>query len=144
MTVSDPWEFQSVPIDFEVFKALTALLNAPQDTYNNVLRRALGLESHQIAAQPESAGGKPWVIDGVTFPHGTEFRAKYKGQLHSGSVQDGMLVVRGQRYDSPSAAAMSITGNNVNGWKFWQSRRPGGITWMDISSLRRSEARAKV
>lgn len=135
MGTSANWEFQSVSIDFEVFKALTARLKSPSDSYNSVLRRELKLgESASVAA--DLASGRPWVAEGVSFPHGTEFRATYKRVTHTGRVEDGALVVKGRRFSSPSPAAIGVTGNSVNGWKFWECRKPGHTTWTSIDSLR--------
>jgi hypothetical protein len=131
------WEFQSVPIDFEVFKALTARLKSPADTYNNVLRRELKLGETAITAVDSASPGRPWLVEGVTFPSGTEFRARYKRGTHVGRVEDGALVVNGERFTSPSPAAIAITGNSVNGWKFWECRRPGQTTWIGIDTLRK-------
>jgi hypothetical protein len=136
MGTSANWEFQTIPVDFEVWKALTTRLESPQDTYNAVLRRTLGLTVGRAAPESPASGAKAWVVDGVTFPHGTEFRARYKGVVHTGRVEDGALVVRGQRFESPSPAAIAITGNSVNGWKFWECRRPGQNAWTNIDGLR--------
>ncbi|MCX8115003.1 MAG: DUF4357 domain-containing protein, partial [Burkholderiaceae bacterium] len=84
-----------------------------------------------------NAGGVPWVTKGVTFPHGTEFRATHKGQMHKGVVQNGALVLNGKRFNSPSAAAVSITGNPVNGWRFWECKLPGSDRWTLIAELRK-------
>lgn len=130
------WEFQSIPIDFEVFKALTSQLESPQDSYNDVLRRLLRLGDASPTRSPTALASKSWIVDGAVFPVGTEFRARYKGHNHTGRVEDGFLVVNGNRFDSPSPAAMAITGNSVNGWKFWECRRPGLSTWVGIDSLR--------
>jgi hypothetical protein len=72
----------------------------------------------------------------VTFPTGTDFRLKHKGKTYVGRVEDGALVVQGQRFASPSPAAISITGNSVNGWKLWECRRPGEAAWTSIDGLR--------
>lgn len=136
MGTSESWEFQSIPIDFEVFKALTARLKSPSDSYNNVLRRELKLGEAPAFLAEGGATGKPWIVDGVTFPHGTEFRASYKRTIHVGQVEDGALVVNRRRFTSPSPAAIQITGNSVNGWKFWECRRPGHTTWTSIDTLR--------
>jgi hypothetical protein len=53
-------------------------------------------------------------------------------------VNSGALVLQGQRFDSPSAAAMSITGSAVNGWTFWEYKLPGQDRWQILKSLRRS------
>ncbi|MBI4205359.1 MAG: DUF2924 domain-containing protein [Betaproteobacteria bacterium] len=79
-----------------------------------------------------------WIAKGVRFPAGTEFRAHHKGQTYLARVESGALVLNGKRYDSPSAAAVSITGSAVNGWRFWEGRLPGEASWKMIESLRRS------
>ena len=129
----------TIDIDFDVFKALTAKRDREEMTHNDVLRRLLGLpvaESPAVAAIPDDDEGE-WWAKGVRFPSGTRFRGKYKGLIHSGVVLDGALVVKGKRYNSPSAAAVSITESPVNGWTFWEAQLPGRSDWQMISSLRK-------
>ena len=121
-------------IDFEVWKALTAQLESPSDSYNNVLRRILELPGREpVRVAPPEAGS--WQVGGVTFSHGTEFRGRRKGKTHSARVDDGALVYDGRRFDSPSAAASAIAEHAVNGWKFWECHLPGR-GWTMIDSLR--------
>ena len=47
-------------------------------------------------------------------------------------------MVNGKKFTSPSAAAMSITGSPINGWIFWEYRRPGETAWQIIKNLRKS------
>lgn len=131
-------DFRTISIDFDVFKALTAKLENPSDSYNEVLRRLLALPSIAPTEGPRSVpDGRGWVVGGATFPHDTEFRAKYKGHTHTARVENGALVYEGKPFDSPSRAAMAITRNSVNGWIFWECRVPGRNTWFRIDSLRR-------
>jgi hypothetical protein len=121
---------QSIEIDFDVFKALTLLRTTEQDSYNDVLRSLLKLPSNRLAQSPEqlsraSQAEKTWQTGGVNFPPGTEFRARYKGKVYVGTVEKGALLVNGKRAVNPSSAANMITGNNVNGWRFWEARLPG-------------------
>ncbi len=125
--------YTTIPIDFEVYKRLTGLLKDENDTYNRVLRDLLDIKTKEIA-KPE---GIPWVSKGVVFPHGTHFRAAYKGQAYEGKVESGALVINNQRFNSPSAAAVFITGNPVNGWLFWECKRPGEMVWRTIAGLRK-------
>jgi hypothetical protein len=60
-------------------------------------------------------------------PVGTELAGRYRGQEVSARIvkdddRGGAPAVecRGKRYRSLSAAARAITGNSVNGWRFWQ------------------------
>ncbi len=128
----------SIEVDFDVFKALT-LRRATEDvTYNDVLRDLLGLNSTKRAPLgPHTPATGGWFTKGVTFPDGTEFRARHKGQAYSGKVQSGALVLNGKHYDSPSAAAVEITGRPTNGWIFWECRLPGKTSWQIIKSFRK-------
>jgi hypothetical protein len=136
---------RTIEVDFDVYKAL--MLRRPNEsvTENDVLRELLGLPPAAPARdtlQPGSAAAlsEPgaWITKGVRFPAGTEFRAHYKGETHLARVQIGALVVYGQRYDTPSAAAMAITGSPVNGWMFWECRLPGQAGWQMITALRKA------
>jgi hypothetical protein len=108
-------------------------------TENDVIRKLLGLSkaaklSHPPNPEPSQL---PWVSKGVSFPNSTQFRAAYKGQQYTGAVENGALVVKGERYTSPSAAAVAITGNPVNGWRFWECLLPGESQWTLITNLRK-------
>jgi hypothetical protein len=128
----------TIEIDFDVFKALTLRRASEDVSYNDVLREVLGLRRRKDASSQtsNSPGEGDWAPKGVRFPAGTEFRANYKGKVHLGRVEGGALVVDGKRFDSPSAAAVSITGNPVNGWTFWECRLPGKNSWQMLKALR--------
>lgn len=83
--------------------------------------------------------GRPWIVDGVAFPNGTEFRGSYKGYNYRGKVSDGALILNGKEFLSPSAAAITITRREVDGWLFWDCRLPGMSSWTDIYSLKRDK-----
>ena len=129
----------TIEVDFDVFKQLTVRRATEEDSYNDVIRELLGLSQAEATASKERNALSPedWVAKGVRFPVSTEFRASYKGQVHTGRVEGGALSANGRRYDSPSAAAVAVTGNPVNGWRFWECRFPGKSSWQLIESLRR-------
>ncbi len=127
----------TINVDFEVFKELTFRRKSEVMTENEVLRDLLGMPNAVPKSNGSSHTGTAWVSKGITFPHGTEFRATYKGQQFTASVQNGALVLNGKRYTSPSAAAISITNNSVNGWQFWECLQPGSTKWKSISAYRR-------
>jgi len=129
----------NIEIDFEVFKELTNRRATENVTYNDVLREMLGLSPLKVTATKSiiELAADAWTTKGVTFPAGTEFRANYKGQTILAKVESGSLVLNGKRFDSPSAAAVSITGNMVNGWIFWECRLPGKTSWQTIKMLRK-------
>lgn len=129
----------TIDVDFDVFKAITLRRPSEDVSENDVLRQLLGLPAQKYAVHKTTPQPGDWVTKGVRFPVGTEFRASYKGETHLARVEGGALVLSGKRYDTPSAAAMSITGSPVNGWTFWQARLPGQAGWKLIKSLRKPD-----
>lgn len=129
----------TIEVDFEVYKQLTVRRPTEDVTYNDVIRELLGLEQSKQGAVNKTAGPSPedWVVKGVCFPAGSELRATYKGRTHAGIVQGGSLMLNGKPYESPSAAAVAVTGSAVNGWRFWECKLPGKASWQLIDSLRR-------
>lgn len=129
----------TIQVDFEVFKELTARRATEAMTENDVIRKLLGLKSsgtpnRTTNTQPSELA---WVSKSVSFPAGTQFRATYKGQQHTGTVESGALIVNGERYTSPSAAAVAITGKATNGWRFWECLLPSTSQWKLIANLRK-------
>jgi len=128
---------RTIEVDFDVYKALTLRRPSEDVTENDVLRELLGLpRSGKSTAAANTLAPADWVTKGVRLPAGTEFRANYKGQTYLGRVEGGALVLNGERFDTPSAAAMSITKNPVNGWTFWECRVPGRASWQILKALR--------
>jgi len=129
----------AIDVDFDVYKAITLRRTSEEVTPNDVLRQVLGLPNRKdpTAPSPKAEPGD-WITKGVRFPAGTEFRAKYKGQTWLGRVEGSALALNGKRYDSLSAAAISITNSPVNGWTFWECRLPGQGAWKIIKALRKS------
>ena len=78
----------------------------------------------------------PWIVDDLAFAKGTEFRGRYKGYFYYGEVSSGALMMNGKEFLSPSAAAMAITRNSVNGWLFWDCKPPGAPSWINIHTLK--------
>ena len=128
----------TIEVDFDVYKQLTVRRATEDVSYNDVIRELLGLgQGKDSTPKAVASSAEDWVAKGVRFPAGTEFRTNYKGQAHTGRVEGGSLVVKGKHFDSPSAAAVSITGSPVNGWRFWECKLPGKPSWQLMESLRR-------
>lgn len=94
----------TIEVDFEVWKTLTSLRQRQEESYNDVLRRLLKL-GYSPASSTAGGGSEPeddrtaWVVKGVVFPVGTEFRFQYKGRMYRGAVREGMLQLEdGQRF----------------------------------------------
>ena len=139
----------SIEIDFDVYKKLFLLREAESVTYNDVLRRILDLPTTGNGLHPSPSGNEipvnsgdainkdGWTTKRVTFPVGTEFRADYLGKTVFGKVESGGLNVNGTKYTSPSAAANAVTNTSVNGWIFWECKKPQENEWKLIDSLRK-------
>lgn len=126
----------SIEIDFDVYKQLTVLRETETVTYNDVVRKLLKLPS-QPHAKAEASTGAPWIVSDTSFPAGSEFIVEYKGELISGLVKDGKLQLSdGRKFTTPSAAAVSVTGSNVNGWRFWKCKLPGATKFVLLERLR--------
>lgn len=126
-----------IDIDFDVYKQLTMLRPSEDVTYNDVLRNLLKLGAPKQSARVMTASGKPWVVSDTSFPEGAEFTADYKGKTYTAVVEDGKLVLSdGHRFSTPSAAAVHITGSNVNGWRFWRCKLPNSSATVLIERLR--------
>ena len=78
----------------------------------------------------------PWIVDGLAFPNGTEFRGKYKGYFYYGKVSSGALMLGEKPFFSPSEAAVTITRSTVDGWLFWDCKPPGASSWVNIYTLK--------
>jgi hypothetical protein len=125
----------SIEVDFQVYKRLTMLREREHDTYNDVIRDLLKLP--RVRAPDPAANGGGALIKGVLFPEGTEFRVNYKGRMYTAKIAGGRWIGEdGAPRNSPSDAAHAITGNNVNGWRFWECKRPSDSKWRVMDQLR--------
>lgn len=128
----------TIEIDFDVYKALIARRPTENVSENDVLRQLLHLPRQHSSIARDLPAPEDWFTKGVRIPAGTELRATYKGQSYLARIEGGALLLNGRRFDSPSAAAVSITKNPVNGWNFWRSRLPGQSNWTLLRDLRKS------
>jgi hypothetical protein len=134
----------AVDVDFDVYKALMARRTTEAVSFNDAIRELLKLPptprgSPAPAGTPASAlSGGDWVVKGIRFRAGTQFRTKYKGEEYLARVEDGALVYNGERFDSPSSAGFAVTRNPINGWTFWEYREPDG-TWRLMDYRRKAK-----
>ena len=124
-----------IVIYFEVFKELTQRRPTENVTYNDVVRELLRLPAAKTG-RPAMNGSKPWIVSDTSFPAGSEFTANHKGKNYFGVARDGKLEIEGRKFTTPSAAAVHITGSNVNGWRFWKCKLPGASQFVLIERLR--------
>jgi len=118
-----------------VFKALTVRRETEDVTYNDVLRELLKLSySKPASPRPAEVGG--CSFKNVFLPNGTQLRVIYKGALYQAEIKNGQwLDHEGARRSSPSDAATAITKTQVNGWRFWDVKRPNDPAWRKLVAL---------
>jgi hypothetical protein len=146
---------QEIMIDFEVFKALTARRVDERHTYNDVIRDLLNLDSllepsdavdwilegesdpgHRFVSLASIGAPKGFSARGIYLPNGTRLKATYKQSQYMASIDGGCWIdADGKSHKSPSAAAKSITGSNVNGLRFWHAKRPTDTEWRRLDML---------
>ena len=128
---------RSIDIDFDVFKEITARRQSEDVNENDVLRQLLGLNPINKKIIDNDKNQHSWIVKNIKFPPKTLFRASYKGKYYEGIVEENGLKLNTKIYTSPSAAAISITNNPVNGWVFWECQLPGQSNWQIIKNLRK-------
>lgn len=123
---------ETIEVDFEVWKMITARRTSKEVTENDVLRDLLGLE----AAALSTDDGPGWTWKGVNLPNGTELRAEFKGREYTAKITRNEWFQDGKVMSSPSQAAAYITDGGVNGWTFWQAKTPDRENWVTLDVIR--------
>jgi hypothetical protein len=137
-----------IDIDFEVHKRIELERTSFDESANEALRRLLGLglaapSSATAVTSEHTASGRSWAGKGVTLPHSTELKMEYNGSVYLGVIDDGAWLVDGARCKSPSDAAGTVAKTrdgrapSLNGWIYWQVRRPTDKKWVPVSALRK-------
>lgn len=135
-------EMRSIEIDFEVHKIIEAERTSFAETPNAVLRRLLNLSAAKPPIEMATSGGRSWSGKGVRLPHGSQLRMEYNGRVYTGQIEDGVWLVEGAEFKSPSAAASAVgvtkSGGktSLDGWIYWQTKRPSDSRWIGINDLR--------
>ena len=113
---------KEILISLEVAKCIENDRQSFEETEDDILRRKYGLPRAPRPDTHNGSGTRPLVCRGGRIPHGTKLLADYKGRPWSAKVENGRIFVEGNpnAYNSPTAAASSITKGNVNGWWFWE------------------------
>jgi len=76
------------------------------------------------------------ILKGMLFPN-TILKVKFKGKEYSAEVdQDGRIEFDGKVFNSPSMAAIHVTGGQKDGWHFWKYQNASG-EWVKLDELRK-------
>ena len=138
---------RTIEIDFDVHQAMEMERNSFEETPNDALRRLLNLSpvaegvARETGGIADSTDNRSWFGKGVELPHGTSLRMEYRGQMYRGQIQDGDWVIDGKHSNSPSdaagSAAVTKSGSktSLNGWVYWEVKRPQDAQWRKLISL---------
>lgn len=146
---ADPaMQMRTIEVDFDIHQMIELERKDFDEPENAALRRLLNLPEKN----PVNSGKnkiihsnqqkRSWSGKGVELPHGTEVRMEYNGQMFRGVINDGTWLVEGQITKSPSDAAGSAaktrSGNrpSLNGWIYWEVKRPNDSGWRTLKSLK--------
>lgn len=138
-------DVRTIEIDIDVHKLIESERRSFAETANTVLRRLLKLGNPRdpgAGAYRDDLHIGAWTSKGVTLPAGTLLRMEYRGREHRGVIENAAWVVDGQHFRSPSAAAggVAVTKSgrrpSLDGWKYWQVKRPSDSDWKALSDLR--------
>ena len=98
-------------------------------------RGRAGAREKRRLNRPGSRGMPP--LKGL-LPEGTLLSAKYKGQEYQAQVtEEGKLSFGDKIFNSPSAAAIFITGAPKDGWIFWRYKNEKG-EWVLLDEVRKN------
>jgi hypothetical protein len=139
-------ELRTIEIDFDVHRRIELERRGFSEPPNLALRRLLGIDTGDTSSPPKAMpqAGRSWSGKGVTLPHGTELRMEYNGRVYAGRIENGNWAVEGREFRSPSAAAGGVARTKegrltqLDGWIYWEAKRPGESQWVKINSLRRT------
>ncbi|MFQ8429932.1 hypothetical protein [Amaricoccus sp. W119] len=141
-------QMRTIEIDFDIHQMIELERKNFDEPENSALRRLLKLPNAKseppksVAASELSSANRSWSRSGVELPHGTEVKMEYNGQAFQGVIEDGAWLVDGLKTRSPSDAAGSAarTKNggrpSLNGWIYWEVKRPGDSRWRKLKSLK--------
>ena len=144
-----------ISVDFDVFKVIQTTRSGFHESENEVLRRLLGLppspknHSAHMLGKEDERNGRGWGRKDVFLPENTELFLDYQGVRANGRIINGAWEIEGERYRTPSNAAISIVekrrGNAVslNGWLYWEVKRPSDNHKIQLGSLRKKIERRR-
>jgi hypothetical protein len=147
-------QLQKIDIDWDIHKLIETERASFDEAPYIALRRLLKLSPPNALAKPSERiddAGPAWHDDGVNVPNGSLARMEYLrgSQIYEGQFINARLVVKGQSFNSLSAAAnaLAITKDGsktqLNGWNYWKVKFPGETKWRDLSELRRKAKRTR-
>ena len=158
-------KYRKIEIDFEIHQLIEMERRSFDEPENAALRRLLNLDDAKRSDDSEASAdrrlaerleqtlnsetggeGRPFIEDGVVIPSGTLARMSYLrgAQRYEGRFIDGNLKVGNETFTSFSSAARSLavtkdgSKTSLNGWLYWEVKKPGSTKWERVWDLRES------
>jgi len=133
----------TIDIDSDLFQKLQSLAVPLVDSTDSVISKLLDHweQNHKAEEKTGLSAEEEWMTPrGEKFPVGTRLRAHYNGEEFKADVTRSGILVQGETFNSPSAAAIhaknlaNITGASAstNGWKFWEYWDEAEQRWRSI------------
>ena len=143
---------RTIEVDFDIHKMIESERRNFDETENDALRRLLKLPDSATCI-PENGnnggsetayyyGSQAWRGKDVELVNGTKLLCRYPGVDAHGEIRNGRWHINGDFFSSPSNAACHFAsvarGHNmsVNGWLYWDVKRPTDSAWIPLNSLR--------
>jgi hypothetical protein len=102
----------------------------------NIFGKKAAKKGQKRKTRSQRISGKPPALKGL-LPAGSELRVTFKGKPYVATVDvEGRISVEGQVFNSPSMAAIHITGGAKDGWLFWKYQDKDG-NWVKLDMLRK-------
>ena len=138
-------QFKTIEIDFDVHRCIEnerrSFAESPNDALRRLLRLPAASGSSKALASPSAVHQGSWSAKGVSLQNGTLVRMDYNQRRYEGAIVDGKWVIGAKSFDSPSGAASGVgltkggRTTRLDGWKYWEVKRPGDENWVLLGSL---------
>jgi hypothetical protein len=124
-----------------LLKTLSRLSNK---TVDEVILKALNLENIDLGETSSPSAPVASTNDGIfrtreaELSVGLRLRKVFKGQERNARIEQNGIRVEGigSVFQSPSLAAVAVTGYNTNGWTFWDYWDEKAEDWKPLDALR--------
>lgn len=125
-----------IEIDIEVYKIIVNNQKSFDETPNDILRRLLGLDFTIEESERSDRVHRKLIPRGHLHQmEGLELRKRYAGKDYVAWVRKTGIELNGEIYPTLSAAARTVTRNNVNGWNFWKCIDESTGKWIKVNQI---------
>jgi hypothetical protein len=115
-----------IDISLRVWKYLESQRESVNESHNDILLRLFNLDSEDNIA--DTSVKRDYDNDGFNYkdnsslPEGLKLFKMHQGIEYHAIVKNGQIVIDNidKVFDSPSSAAVFITGYSTNGWIWWK------------------------